>query len=260
MGRAAVSLCLACSAWSVGLCGVDVARADDCVADSQSVEEARRLFDAGNEAANREQLALAATCFEASLGAHPDPGTAFNLAHTLGGQGRLLAAEDTLLDALRGAFGTIRNEDEPRFTELLDEVREGIAVLRLNITGAERASVRIDGEAAGVVTGAAPLEVRLDPGQHLMVARTSDGRSIERDLRMARGDHEQSELQFETGESTTTTSSAEITGGGDEVGWWILFSALGAALVAGVTIAIVVAVQPERVTDPVWGNVVLERF
>jgi hypothetical protein len=211
---------------------------------------ARALFEQANDAADHHDYARAESLFEESLEIAPRPATAFNLAEVQRARGAMRAAERRVLELIDGRYGALPASLREPTAQLLAEIRARIATLEVALDGASEATMRIDGGDPVVLRSDAPARSRVDPGRHRLLARTDDGRSIERELRLAAGSTESITLSFEP---IALEGEEE---GGPSLEWLAWTAAIVVVIGAGVGIAVGVATaQPSRETilDPVWG-------
>jgi hypothetical protein len=204
--------------------------------------EARAAFDDGRYPEARELL-------EESLGLAPRPASAMNLSRVLRSMGELLAAEASLEELLGGGFGLVEGERRAEATSLLSEVREELGTIAVSVAGALDAEVRIDGVMAGHASPGAAFEVRVDPGDHVVVA-SGDGARSERSLSVGPGERREIALEID---------ARDVDGDVDDGGsifsspwFWII---TGVLIAGGVTTAVIVATEDraaDPVTDPVF--------
>jgi hypothetical protein len=129
----------------------------------------------------------------------PNAAIAFNLAVAYRGTGELLRAEGVLTELL--ADGTrLAAAQRAEASTFLDEVRREIGSIRVEVTGAMDAELRLDGER--IETG----ELRVDPGDHLVLAMATDRVTVERRVHVAAGEHLEVSMTLEpTAESLVGT-------------------------------------------------------
>ncbi|MEM9862146.1 MAG: hypothetical protein AAF938_11050 [Myxococcota bacterium] len=195
----------------------------------------RRLADA--ERLLREALELEET-----------PSTVFNLGRVLLDMGRPVEAAALFHDLEQGAYGEL-NADRTNAVNVRLQAAE-LAIARLTIVGEGpgEARVRVDGEDAGTLTAASPLERRVDPGDHRVVVATSLGDDAV-NVRLSPGDSEA--LRFSLPPPVPAANGRRLIASP----WlWIV---VGAVLVGGAvaTGVLVRRSQPDVVSDPIFGNV-----
>lgn len=148
------------------------------VTGERAQREARETFERGMQELQAGRYRDATLSFERSFELAPRLPTAFNWALALRGMGRALEAERLYQRVLDGDLGTLRAQDRAAVTELLAEVRAGIAELRMTIEGPEELEVRLD----GIVLASRPgvHVVRVDPGERVIVVSARDHETLER--------------------------------------------------------------------------------
>jgi hypothetical protein len=227
-------------------------RADDS-------ERARALFDQADAALDEGRFAEARDLLRQSLDAHPHPAAAFNLAIALRGTGELLAAIETFERLLAGRFGALPDDRRAEVAEPLAELRAAIATIRVRACGAERITIRLDGEetdALETTQGCASTELRVDPGLHVVTADAPRAESVQRRVEAERGG---------TARVALTVAPAPVpTAPDDEPSvlsspW--LWLAAGVLVAAGVGLTLFFASGPDdHVTDDVFGETITLRF
>lgn len=242
----------------VALCILVLSSAAPALAQTDAAEQARVRFEEANAAADAEDFVEARRLFEESLALLPRPATAANLAQVLRSMGALLESERVLEAIEAGTYGEMSERLAPLVASSLVEVRADLGVLSIAITGASSASVRVDA-ADPVTIDAGGREIRVDPGSHLVLAHTDDGRSLERSIHLATREHLVLDLAFPpvVASSAGPSSPGEATSGGEDLGWLgITLGVIGALVVAGVVVGIVLATGPsiDAASDPVWGS------
>ncbi|MEM7609335.1 MAG: hypothetical protein AAF411_28635, partial [Myxococcota bacterium] len=154
---------------TVGVLGLSPGRAlADRAARSDVAAEARRLAEAG-------QLGEARELLEAELERAPTASLAFNLAIVEKGSARLQAAEALFVALLAGEYGDLPEARRERASQLLAETLASMATLTIRWRGALAATVRVNGVPRGELVRGESLRIRLDPGTHVVTARTSSG-------------------------------------------------------------------------------------
>jgi hypothetical protein len=159
-----------------------------CAASAQRERDrARRLFETAVEQLHAGRFAEARDLLNQSLAIAPNPGTAFNLVVAYRGTGELLRAESLLDGLLRGEHGPLAGEQRREVDRMLAATRADIGTLAIEASGADEIELRIDGSVAGRSRDGASLEVRVDPGERVLVASAVDRETVERRIRVARG-------------------------------------------------------------------------
>lgn len=240
-------------AWSCCVLLGSVGRAGAQDADAEN--RARILFEQANEAADHERFADARRYFEESLTVLARPATAFNLAQVLRSVGALRESERRLVALEAAEYGPVPDHLVRGVAQLLVQVRGEIAVLDVMVDGIDEASVRVDADEPRAVRSGARERFRIDPGQHIVIARAPDGRSLDRAIRAATGRRVAITFGFE--ESASPSPSVPRDEGGSLA--WLAWTAGGVALVAAAIAVVVIVSAPatrEPLTDPVWGQAI----
>lgn len=201
--------------------------------------EARAAFDEGRYPEARQLL-------EESLELAPRPATAMNLSRVLRSMGELLSAETTLEELLGGGFGLVEGERREEASTLLEDVREEIGIITVSIVGVDDAQIQVDGVSAGSASPGAPLELRIDPGDHVVVASAGSNRD-ERALTVGPGETHEIDLNIEVGEPPDEGGSILSS-----PWFWII---TGVLVAGGVAAAVIVATRDQTadpITDPVF--------
>lgn len=223
-----------------------------------AVTRARELFDAADGAADEGRIADAMQLYQESLALSPRPGTAYNLAVVMLSAGRSVDAADTIRRLLAGEYGEVSGALRARGEALASEAERRISVLRLRLDGPSGSSLRIDGELLPDIELGVPLELRVDPGNHRLLARGPHGQLVEREVELVPGARREVEFAIEavTEGSGAPEEAATRPDESEEDVWsepW-LHIGLGVALVAGV-VALglgVSGVFDPAPSDPVW--------
>lgn len=224
------------------------------LAQDSAEREAREWFDAADRAAEEGRVADAVEGYERSLSLAPRVNTAVNLALVLVAAGRASEAGRVANDVLDGRFGLLTPEVRARIESIRDRALQRISTLVVSIVGVGRATVRVDGVLMADARRDAPLELSVDPGAHVLVARAPSGETVERQFE-ARPGRLELVLRFEparAGPEPRLVESPDDTSLLDEA--W-LHVVLGVALAAGIAslvIGTVLANAPP--SDPVWGR------
>ena len=167
--------------------GVEPARD---VSEPSAADRARARFEAGRRAIDEARYADAVVLFREAHALAPNVSTAFNLALALAHVGDTLEAIALFEALLAAEHGELRPEQGEDVRRRIDAAREELATLHISVSGAPRAIVSVDGEQlAEVIAGGAALAVRVDPGDHEVVARAAagDGRVVDR-VHVGRGE------------------------------------------------------------------------
>ncbi len=146
--------------------------------------DARALFDQGRTALTTGRFAEARDLFRRSLERVPKPGSAFNLAVALRGTGEATAAVATLDQLLSGAYGPLDKSQRSEAEALRTQARADVATLRIRITSAAPATVRVDGRATELPADGA---LSVDAGTHVVEASAPGHRTAEARVDVVRG-------------------------------------------------------------------------
>lgn len=183
------------SLWAFMISCLMVLGGTSTLASAQAPDSAREAFELGMSALDEGRFLDASRAFERSFAAAPRLPTAFNWALSLRGLGDALAAEALYQRLLDGELGRLRPRDREAVESLLAEVRATIATLRLTIHGPEDLEARLDGRRLEVV-GGQPAELRVNPGERVLVATALEHESVERRF-VAAGEDIELELRLE---------------------------------------------------------------
>jgi hypothetical protein len=234
------------------------ARAETVPADAsaaQVAEECRVLFAGADAAADHGRMAEAADLYARSLALCPRAPTAYTLAVVLAGAGRFVDAERMLSRLLDGELGEVSDALRTVSEDARRAARTRIAVVDVALDAPAATTLRFDGELTAPHADGA-LRVRTDPGPHVLLAQSPDGRSVERALELEPGASVRVSLAIAPLEIDAPSHDA----------WsepW-LHVLLGVALAAGgaaLAVGLVVADQPPSIDDPVWAHAeALARF
>ena len=161
-----------------------VVHAEPKAQDDPVMEEAGRLFKEATEEINAGHPAIGRDLFRRSLMLYPTIPTRYNLGVALRATGESLEAVATFEGLLREPELTAKQRSQTR--EQLELARADIATLTVRITGAAKANVELDGRGVGVASSKEPLVLRVDAGEHVVLAEA--GGSTRSKLRVARGE------------------------------------------------------------------------
>jgi hypothetical protein len=224
---------------------------EDAAAAEDDGDAARALFEEGVEAEQSGRLDIARDKFRASFEIEPRLNTAINLGVVLTRLGQLLEAE-ALLVGLDETHPDRSEDDTRQIDELLGLVRSEIASVDLQVAGEAEGEVdvRVDGARVTSVRPNASTNVRVDPGRRVFVALTGDGRTVEEALDVSRGEQLSLELTLpprlvvdEEGEESSAWQSPWL--------WTGIVLAVAAAIVVPI---VIVTMNNQPTTDPVWGR------
>jgi hypothetical protein len=209
---------------------------------SEAEREALRLFNEARDAFEERRYADARRSLERSLELAPRGATAMNLARVLRSLGAPVEAERVLEAILDGDYGEPTGERRADAIALRAEVVREIARLEITIRGGA-ASVRVDGERVRSAEDGRSFEHRVDPGRHVIIATSSDGRAADREIVVEPG--ERAAVEIDLGAVPPAVDEGAPA-------WpWIL-AGTGLALAAGAAVLIIVLAtsDPEPVGDP----------
>ena len=258
MARVALAA-IAVSFFASGWAGIAAAQDPNESVDPRS-DEARALFDSAVEEVRRGRFPSARDQFRRSLELLPTSSTAFNLAVALNGTGETVEAVALLEALLEGEYGELASAERAQVEDLLARARADLAHLRVQVRGPERARIRVDGEEAGEASVAAPLEVTLDAGRHVVDARARGYEPADAVIELGRGDTRETTLGLEP-----TPAPAPARPADDDSTLWespVTWIVLGVVVLGGA--AAVYFLTRDRtadpVTDPVFGRAEVLRF
>jgi hypothetical protein len=223
----------------VAVLGVASARAQ-----ATGEEGAREAFESASRAADEERFLDAERLYVRSLELAPRPWTAHNLASVYAALGRPTRAEPILRALLSGEYGEVSDELRLESEALLVEARAAIAWLRVRVERVEAASIRIDGVSAGTARAGATLRLATDPGAHVLTARSSADRVVERAITARAGASAELTLVF----PSISERSPVI--------WPWVAGSIALAIGIGVVVFALVYEPPADVhRDPIWGEI-----
>jgi hypothetical protein len=164
---------LAATLWSAPAAAKDERPGDP---PSSATERAEALFRKGRELSGAGKIAAAFDAYREAFALEPRYDIAGNLGRTELALGRHRDAAEHLTFALEHLPKDSTQEQRERVLELVREARQhvGAARVSVDVAGAELA---VDGRAIG----SSPLvqEIFLEPGAHVISARSADGASTE---------------------------------------------------------------------------------
>jgi hypothetical protein len=240
---AILSFCLVCTG---------VAHAQDARA-----PRARELFEQGMAALSDDRASEAIGLFRRSLALSSRVPTAYNLALALRETSQFVEADRLLGQLLAGEFGELDELTHNHVVAHRAELSPRIATLVVSST--REVEVEIDDRSVGRASRGAPLERPMDPGPHVVRGIHTDGTSVERSISLAEGERASLVLpvRIEEGPAPVPVTAPSST---VDAGLVVLLTSIGALVVAGAVIAIVIAVTPGREEDPIWGNTMAISF
>lgn len=232
------------------------AQAQDAAREAEHREtEARELFREARDAFDSGDFQRARDLLRRSLDLAPRRATAVNLARVLRATGEMLAAQDLIESLLAGQYGALDAADRTAMETLLDEVRRDVATLTVELRGASRGALRIDGVDVATLEQNQRHEARLDAGPHVVTVTTDDGRVVEQRVNAQRGEQIAVRLTVPAAGGAGSRGSEDPgeDGGFFSTAWpWI---GLG-VLAAGAVVLVLLLSQPDQdlTEDPVWGR------
>lgn len=134
-----------------------------------SAEKARELFDQATQALKEGNAAVGRDLLRRSLALDARMPTRYNLGIALRRTGQTTEAIDTFEGLLRERSLTRRQRKG--IQQQLDGARAELATLIVELAGADRAEIELDGRPVGEASGKAPLRLVIDPGAHVVTAR-----------------------------------------------------------------------------------------
>ncbi|MCC7540152.1 MAG: tetratricopeptide repeat protein, partial [Deltaproteobacteria bacterium] len=173
----------------VGTCFV--ARADGPTAvvrddDSLTRDHARELFLHGIELSDQVRWAEALDWFRESYVRRAAAAPLLNIGIALRAIGRHREAAETFTQFL-AVFGGRNAEHDRLARQYRDEALGSVA--RVRVRGLPRgASLSVDGRAARGERAGDEVVVVVDPGEHVVMARSRDGRTVRETVRLVPGD------------------------------------------------------------------------
>ena len=231
--------------------------------DESTQEEARAAYERGSELLRSGRFREAVGAFELSRRLVPNVANTHGLAvahYELGNDGQALALLEALLEEELG-------DHQGEVAAFREEIRRDRARIRVEVVGAPRAEVRVDGTFAGVT--AAALLVPVDPGLHEVVATTEDGRAVREHVNAERRREVALRLSLPEPDAEQASSESNVeheprvtpeapeeprTSSRTRRRRWIIALSAVVVLGAGVTTAALLATGgPDPLRDPVTG-------
>lgn len=152
-------------------------------ADPDPVVEAKRLFDEAIIQLGAGRADIGRDLLRRSLGLHSRKSTRYNLGVALRRTGETTEAVAMLDGLLRER--SLSAEERTRVEQELRAAKAELATLVVNISGATTATIEIDAREVGEVSAGAPQRYTLDPGEHVIIARS--GGTTRQRITLARG-------------------------------------------------------------------------
>jgi hypothetical protein len=162
----------------------------------QDEAAARSAFEEGVERARQRRLADARASYERALSLCPRVPTAYNLAVIELQLGEARASRDRASALLDGALGELSQPQRRAVRQVLREAQAAIGTLRVTVTGAAAngGTLSLDGHRVAALELGEATDIEVDPGRHLLVVSTPDGRTLERTQSIAAGGRAEVEL------------------------------------------------------------------
>jgi hypothetical protein len=235
--------------------------------DPQQNALARTLFEEGVALADRGDYVGAADRFSRAYSLKPTSGIAFNWASVLIENGKFLLAEDLLLGVQRdpAASASLKEESET----MLSALKPRIARLKVHVVSRGAApvdpaiSVEVDGH--DWPRAAWDISSPIDPGAHSVRLVHGQAELARDEPQLAEGASREVLLEVPAQDATTsavTTTTTPSKGPVDAPSEhkplyksWVLWTAVGAVVVAGVVTGVMLASKKEPKDEaPIAGN------
>ena len=186
------------------------ARADDAPT-AASVDEARRLFREAVEREDAGDLARAVALYREALAHAVSPQLLFNIASCEERLDHLVEAAKTFREAEDVARSRGNEEVLREARARLDQVQKvAPRILVRPPAGIDLATLEIVLDGAPVAGSAAPVLV--DPGEHRLAARASDGATFEIGFAVRRGDVRTVDIAFPTSTAGAAAPAPPVSG------------------------------------------------
>ncbi len=157
-------------ALSLLLGGAVAAAQDKPAAQTESTEaKARELFEEAMQAMGVGNAALGRDLLRRSLALDARIPTRYNLGIALRKTGQTTEAIDTFEGLLNERV--LSHAHRAEIEEQLKGAKAELAILTVDLAGADGASIELDGQPVGEATGETPLRLVIDPGPHIVTAR-----------------------------------------------------------------------------------------
>lgn len=225
---------------------------------------ARTLFEEGVALADQGDYVGAADRFSRAYSLKPTSGIAFNWASVLIESGKFVQAEDLLLGVQRdpAASASLKEESET----MLSALKPRIAHLKVRVVAGAGAStepgisVEVDGH--DWPRAAWDISSPIDPGAHSVRLLRGQSELAREEPQLAEGAAREVVLQVPTSGASTSVVSTTTPPARDEPSEkkplyksWVVWTAVGAVVVAGVVTGVVLATKKDpKDEDPVGGN------
>jgi hypothetical protein len=180
----------------------------------QELARAREDFRKGLELEAANDWAGALSTFESVAQVTMTPQVRFHIARCQHRLGKLLEALGGYRWAAHEASLDPKSATDPKLAELIREANAGVEEIEAKIpkltivrgTGAQAASVKLDGVALGEAS--VGKEMQVNPGGHTIDYALPDGRSAQKVVTLQEGDTQTVELVFAEPEKPASTASA----------------------------------------------------
>jgi hypothetical protein len=219
-----------------------------------NAETARRYFEAGVAAMQREDWAEAVNGFENSERLRRTASVSLNLGIARHRLGRLLEARASLNDFLANATPAQHAQHDPEVGRLIAEIGRRLGRIRLTELRPTSSTVTIDGQPA-VLNDARELTV--NPGEHRLRAEADGFVTREETVPVAEGATRAVGLVLVpvaavVPPSRPVDAPASASSGSLVTRWWFWTGI--AVVAAGVTVGVVAATRPDTVTVALPGS------
>lgn len=222
----------------------------------QQTALARTLFEEGVQLADHGDWVGAADRFGRAHSLKPTEGIAFNWARALAETGKLLHARELLLSIERDASADPQLRKEA--SAMLVTLEPRIARLRIVATGEPEGPVTVMVDGEDWPRAAWGIASPIDPGAHTIVSTEGGEERTRTAIDLREGERRDLPLRF--GEEEPASAADDPSNERDAARTplyknWILWSAVGAVVVAGVVTGIVVkSAGGENDPRPITGN------
>lgn len=217
-------------------------------------EEARRLFDEATVALQTGRVAEARDLLRRSLTLYSNPATAFNLAVALRGTGQTLESLELFDEILSGRHGRLAQEQTAEATRLRNETALEIAHVDVRTTGAERTTIRVDGQAAASVADGGNAEISVDAGEHELVASAPGRIPARRTVRLDRSGRARWDIRLVLS-GPIGSRPGEPQGALSSPWLWVGVGGLVAGAVLVTALVLASGGEADPVSDPIFGVV-----
>jgi len=224
--------------------------------DDSNTETARRYFEAGVAAMQRQDWAEAVNGFENSERLRRTASVSLNLGIARHRLGRLLEARAALNDFLANATPAQHAQHDAEVGRLVSEIGRRLGRIRLTELRPTSSTVTVDGQPA-VLNDARELTV--NPGEHRLRAEADGFVTREETIPVAEGATRPVALVLvpvaavvPPARAAEPSATPAATSGSLVTRWWFWTGI--AVVAAGVTVGVVAATRPDTVTVAVPGS------